>query len=154
MSKATSSTRSVMITRSLCPRISWACCASCTLMVLSSLKIEPRGREHSNVTSWSENTCRPNSQSTPKKLSFWDLCRANGEYPYLQKCCLHPDLRRFNTVGYTPHWCQQNDDAVCNEPYLAGHMTSSRSVPPVDLLCLLYGVHAWPSAIRRTSAYA
>src|SRR5205809_4196522 len=79
MSKATSSTRSVMITRSLCPRISWACCASCTLMVLSSLKIEPLGREHSNVTSWSENTFRPNSQSTPKKLSFWDLCRANGE---------------------------------------------------------------------------
>src|SRR5438874_13545701 len=79
MSKATSSTRSVMITRSLCPRISWACCASCTLMVLSSLKIEPLGREHSNITSWSENTFRPNSQSTPKKLSFWDLCRANGE---------------------------------------------------------------------------
>src|SRR5437762_11462821 len=68
-----------MITRSLCPRISWACCASCTLMVLSSLKIEPLGREHSNITSWSENTFRPNSQSTPKKLSFWDLCRANGE---------------------------------------------------------------------------
>src|SRR6266700_8192035 len=80
MSKATSSTRSVMITRSLCPRISWACCASCTLMVLSSLKIEPLGREHSNITSWSENTFRPNSQSTPKKLSFWDLCRANGEF--------------------------------------------------------------------------
>src|SRR6266487_1479152 len=80
MSKATSSTRSVMITRSLCPRISWACCASCTLMVLSSLKIEPLGREHSNITSWSENTFRPNSQSTHKKLSFWDLCRANGEY--------------------------------------------------------------------------
>src|SRR2546427_6388745 len=68
-----------MIARSLCPRISWACCASCTLMVLSSLKIEPLGREHSNITSWSENTFRPNSQSTPKKLSFWDLCRANGE---------------------------------------------------------------------------
>src|SRR5213595_2175000 len=79
MSKATSSTRSVMITRSLCPRISWACCASCTLMVLYSLKIETLGREHSNITSWSENTFRPNSQSTPKKLSFWDLCRANGE---------------------------------------------------------------------------
>src|SRR2546427_4778943 len=71
-----------MITRSLCPRISWACCASCTLMVLSSLKIEPLGREHSNITSWSENTFRPNSQSTPKKLSFWDLCRANGEFLY------------------------------------------------------------------------
>src|SRR3989442_15096103 len=80
MSRATSSTRSVMITRSLCPRLSWTCCASCTLMVLSSPKIEPLGREHSNVTSWSEDTFRSNSQRTPRKLSFWDLCRANGEY--------------------------------------------------------------------------
>src|SRR2546428_7457498 len=79
MSRATSSTRSVMITRSLCPRLSWTCCASCTLMVLSSPKIEPLGREHSNVTSWSEDTFRSNSQRTPRKLSFWDLCRANGE---------------------------------------------------------------------------
>src|SRR5437879_722434 len=95
MSKATSSTRSVMITRSLCPRISWACCASCTLMVLSSLKIEPLGREHSNITSWSENTFRPNSQSTPKKLSFWDLCRANGE------CMRYPLIKKEDTHGYT-----------------------------------------------------
>src|SRR2546426_4042722 len=80
MSRATSSTRSVMITRSLCPRLSWTCCASCTLMVLSSPKIEPLGREHSNVTSWSEDTFRSNSQRTPRKLSFWDLCRANGEF--------------------------------------------------------------------------
>src|SRR5215831_3951324 len=36
MSSATSSTRSVIITRSLCPRISLACCASCTLMPPSS----------------------------------------------------------------------------------------------------------------------
>src|SRR5712691_5520925 len=80
MSRATSSTRSVMITRSLLPRISWTCCASCTRMVLSSSKIEPLGREHSNITSWSENTFRPSSQRTPRKLSFWDLCRANGEF--------------------------------------------------------------------------
>src|SRR2546427_574616 len=87
MSRATSSTRSVMITRSLCPRLSWTCCASCTLMVLSSPKIEPLGREHSNVTSWSEDTFRSNSQRTPRKLSFWDLCRANGEQ-------LHRGIRR------------------------------------------------------------
>src|SRR5262249_113900 len=37
MRRATSSTRSVMITKSLVPRISWACCASCTLMAPSSL---------------------------------------------------------------------------------------------------------------------
>src|SRR3989441_13365548 len=80
MSRATASTLSVMITRSLCPRLSWTCCASCTLMVLSSPKIEPLGREHSNVTSWSEDTFRSNSQRTPRKLSFWDLCRANGEH--------------------------------------------------------------------------
>src|SRR2546426_396070 len=86
MSRATSSTRSVMITRSLCPRLSWTCCASCTLMVLSSPKIEPLGREHSNVTSWSEDTFRSNSQRTPRKLSFWDLCRANGEEYGIHSC--------------------------------------------------------------------
>src|SRR6266581_4152303 len=100
MSKATSSTRSVMITRSLCPRISWACCARCTLMVLSSLKIEPLGREHSNVTSWSENTFRPNSQSTPRKLSFWDLCRANGEISFLNTFAKISQLERASGGQY------------------------------------------------------
>src|SRR6266478_6175730 len=107
MSRATSSTRSVMITRSLCPRLSWACCASCTLMVLSSLKIEPLGREHSNVTSWSDNTFRPNSQRTPRKLSFWDLCRANGEelgtyiehYSHYKVEAVHATLAELRTRG-------------------------------------------------------
>src|SRR2546422_9596020 len=108
MSRATSSTRSVMITRSLCPRLSWTCCASCTLMVLSSPKIEPLGREHSNVTSWSEDTFRSNSQRTPRKLSFWDLCRANGELLFrhynglpihLSELCKTLESGRVDDVG-------------------------------------------------------
>src|SRR2546428_11644304 len=56
MSRATSSTRSVIITTSLCPRISWACCASCTLMAHSFSKLELLGREHSNCMSWAQST--------------------------------------------------------------------------------------------------
>src|SRR5262249_17971144 len=54
MSRATSSTRSVIITKSLCPRMTFACCASCTLMAPSSPTLELRGREHSNCTSWAQ----------------------------------------------------------------------------------------------------
>src|SRR6266702_6022047 len=50
MRSATSSTRSVMITRSLCPRSSRACCASCTLIAPSSPQLALLGREHSNCT--------------------------------------------------------------------------------------------------------
>src|SRR2546428_829005 len=59
MSRATSSTRSVIITKSLVPRISWACCASCTLMAPSSLTLELLGREHNNCTPWAQNTVDP-----------------------------------------------------------------------------------------------
>src|SRR5262249_13657895 len=62
MSRATSSTRSVIITKSLVPKISWACCASCTLMAPSSLTLELRGREHNNYTSWAQNTVDPQSR--------------------------------------------------------------------------------------------
>src|SRR5262252_2677361 len=56
---ATSSTRSVIITKSLVPKISWACCASCTLMAPSSLPLELRGSEHNNCTLWAQNTVDP-----------------------------------------------------------------------------------------------
>src|SRR5205809_2658084 len=120
MSKATSSTRSVMITRSLCPRISWACCASCTLMVLSSLKIEPLGREHSNITSWSENTFRPNSQSTPKKLSFWDLCRANGEIE-ASKYSVSADAEGLCPPSLGPPDCRGGRCRLCGQRHPAPH---------------------------------
>src|SRR5438874_10124379 len=78
MSKATSSTRSVMITRSLCPRSFWTCCANCTRMLPSSPKLEPLGREHSNCTSWAQRTVAP--QLRPLwKFSFWTFCTANGK---------------------------------------------------------------------------
>jgi len=38
--------------KSLVPKISWACCASCTLIAPSSLRLELRGREHNNCMSW------------------------------------------------------------------------------------------------------
>src|SRR5437870_11142382 len=78
MSRATSSTRSVIITKSLCPRISWACCASCTLMTPSSAKQFQLGREHSNCTSWAQSTVDPKLRPL-WKLSFWTFCTANGE---------------------------------------------------------------------------
>src|SRR5438132_8390086 len=78
MSKATSSTRSVMITRSLCPRSFWTCCANCTRMLPSSPKLEPLGREHSNCTSWAQRTVAPQLRSL-WKFSFWTFCTANGK---------------------------------------------------------------------------
>src|SRR2546429_5235870 len=87
MSKATSSTRSVMITRSLCPRSFWTCCANCTRMLPSSPKLEPLGREHSNCTSWAQRTVAP--QLRPLwKFSFWTFCTANGK---LLGGCMAPD---------------------------------------------------------------
>src|SRR5262249_11913565 len=60
MSRATSSTRSVMMTRSLCPRRSWACCASCTLMDPSFPTLNLCGNEHSNCTPWAQRIVEPN----------------------------------------------------------------------------------------------
>src|SRR5438046_885507 len=77
MSRATSSTRSVMITKSLVPRISWACCATCTLTVPSSPKLELLGSEHTNGTLWPQRTGDPKLRP-PQKLSFWTFCTANG----------------------------------------------------------------------------
>src|SRR5437016_3863872 len=78
MGKATSSTRSVMITRSLCPRSFWTCCANCTRMLPSSPKLEPLGREHNNCTSWAQRTVAPQLRSL-WKFSFWTFCTANGK---------------------------------------------------------------------------
>src|SRR5262249_41199223 len=59
MSNATSSTRSVIITKSLCPRMSFACCASCTRMEPSSPTLELRGKEHSNCPPEAQRTVAP-----------------------------------------------------------------------------------------------
>src|SRR5438132_3474096 len=71
MSRATSSTRSVIITKSLWPRISLACCASCTLMAPSSPKLELLGREHSNCTSWAQRTVDPTLR--PPEITLLDF---------------------------------------------------------------------------------
>src|SRR2546422_3090761 len=82
MSRATSSTRSVIITTSLCPRISWACCASCTLMAPSSSKLALLGREHSNWTSWAQSTVALKLRPSPE-IKLWDfLCGEWGEVCY------------------------------------------------------------------------
>src|SRR6266446_8785560 len=59
MRRATSSTRSVMITSSLCPRIVLACSASCTLMESSSPQLELCGKEHSHYTPWAPRSVDP-----------------------------------------------------------------------------------------------
>src|SRR5712692_270988 len=71
MSRATSSTRSVIITKSLCPRIALACCASCTLMEPSSPKLKLRGREHSNCTPWAQRTVDP--KLSPPEIKLLDF---------------------------------------------------------------------------------
>src|SRR2546426_11706072 len=71
MRSATSSTRSVMITRSLCPRISRACCASCTLIAPSSPPLALLGREHSNCTSCAQRIVDP--QLEPPRNSAFGL---------------------------------------------------------------------------------
>src|SRR5262249_13595291 len=60
MNRSTSSTRSVMMTRSLGPRRSWACCASCTLMDPSFPTLNLCGNEHSNCTPWAQRIVEPN----------------------------------------------------------------------------------------------
>src|SRR5438093_2396555 len=92
MSRATSSTRSVMITKSLVPRISWACCATCTLTVPSSPKLELLGREHTNGTLWPQRTGDPKLRP-PQKLSFWTFCTANGEVTGIIRVKLSAALR-------------------------------------------------------------
>src|SRR5438128_10322736 len=71
MSRATSSTRSVMMTRSLCPRRSWACCASCTLMALSFPTLKLRGKDHSNCTPWAQRSVAP--QLSPLAIQLLDF---------------------------------------------------------------------------------
>src|SRR5438552_2283759 len=71
MRSATSSTRSVMITRSLCPRSSRACCASCTLIAPSSPQLALLGREHSNCTSCAQRIVDP--QLEPLRNSAFGL---------------------------------------------------------------------------------
>src|SRR6266446_8168231 len=71
MSRATSSTRSVIITKSLCPRISLACCARCTLMAPSSPKLKLGGREHSNCTLWAQRSVNP--KLSPPEIQLLDF---------------------------------------------------------------------------------
>src|SRR5438046_6177206 len=71
MSRATSSTRSVIITKSLCPRISLACCARCTLMESSSPTLKLGGREHSNCTLWAQRSVNP--KLSPPEIQLLDL---------------------------------------------------------------------------------
>src|SRR5205823_1829724 len=40
------------------------------------------------------------------------------------------DIRRSNTVGEHPYWCQQHDDAVCPLPHSFIKRGSSRFLPP------------------------
>src|SRR5262252_5539283 len=79
MRSATSSTRSVIITKSLVPRISLACCASCTLMPPSSLTLELLGREHSNCTSGAQSTVGPTLKS-PGNSAFGLFVRRMGRF--------------------------------------------------------------------------
>src|SRR5712692_5672152 len=81
MSSATSSTRSVIITKSLCPRISWACSASCTLMAPSSPTLELRGREHSNCMSWAQRIADP-KLTPPGNEAFGLFVRRMGSYNF------------------------------------------------------------------------
>src|SRR5438094_9255835 len=76
MSRATSSTRSVMITKSLVPRISWACCATCTLTAPSSPKRELLGREHTNCTLGLKGQATKNSG--PSEIKLLDFLYGNG----------------------------------------------------------------------------
>src|SRR5262245_9678410 len=71
MSNATSSTRSVIITKALCPRMSCACCASCTRMEPSSPTLELRGKEHSNCPPEAQRTVAP--QLSPSRNSVFGL---------------------------------------------------------------------------------
>src|SRR5215467_12532821 len=71
MSNATSSTRSVIITKSLCPRMSFACCASCTRMAPSSPTLELRGKEHSNCPPEAQRTVAP--KLSPSRNSVFGL---------------------------------------------------------------------------------
>src|SRR5689334_21112177 len=79
MSNATSSTRSVIITKSLCPRVSFACCASCTRMAPSSSTLELRGKEHSNCPLQAQRTVAP--KLSPFRNSVFGLfVRRMGRY--------------------------------------------------------------------------
>src|SRR2546426_1673920 len=77
MRRATSSTRSVIITKSFCPRIAFACCASCTLMAPSSPTLELHGREHSNCTAWAQRLGDPKLRS-PGNEAFGLFVRRMG----------------------------------------------------------------------------
>src|SRR3989442_1604959 len=77
MRRATSSTHSVIITKSFCPRIAFACCASCTLMAPSSPTLELHGREHSNCTAWAQRLGDPKLRS-PGNEAFGLFVRRMG----------------------------------------------------------------------------
>src|SRR2546427_4602371 len=63
-------------TKSLVPRISLACCASCTLIPPSSLTLELLGREHSNCTSWAQKRPARSEEHTSELQSQSNLvCR-------------------------------------------------------------------------------
>src|SRR5262245_17901692 len=65
MSRATPSTRSVMLTKSLVPRISWACCATCTRTAPSAPTRELLGSEHTNCTLGPQRTVDPKLRPPP-----------------------------------------------------------------------------------------
>src|SRR2546426_7994915 len=90
MRSATSSTRSVIITKSLVPRISLACCASCTLIPPSSLTLELLGREHSNCTSWAQK--RPAQRSGPPEIQLLDFLYSEWGDRALKKSPKSPEL--------------------------------------------------------------
>src|SRR5262245_29572555 len=102
MSRATSSTRSVMMTRSLCPRRSWACCASCTLMDPSFPTLNLCGNEHSNCTPWAQRIVEPNLGLPAIQLldflygewgaqSAVHMLNAYGHASLFQTCCYRYD---------------------------------------------------------------
>src|SRR5437763_1603543 len=81
MSRATSSTRSVIMTKSLCPRISLACCASCTRMKLSYPKLKLPGKEHSHGTPWAQRTVNP--KCSPLNIALLDFLYGEWGEDYL-----------------------------------------------------------------------
>src|SRR4030095_10911049 len=82
MRRATSSTPSVLRTRSLCPRRAWACCASGTRMAPSFPTLQPCGNEQSNCTPWAHRIVEPTlSPPAMQLLDFlygeWGVIKTN-----------------------------------------------------------------------------
>src|SRR5712691_11372105 len=100
MSRATSSTRSVIITKSLCPRIVLACCASCTRMESSSPTLKLCGKEHSHCTPWAQRTVDP-KLSLPK-IQLLDFLY--GEWGVIDTVLVFPDASGKRPVGIREAW--------------------------------------------------